>query len=651
MTVRNVKKNLAGQQDLLPGVGPYEQVRRGAPVTVDGPAKSYIELWRRTIVDTGLVYSGTFEDGCSAVTNSCVVSLTAGKAYIWRGVSTNVIPKDSSPQSTGGIGPTAWEDLGNNSVYSRILAELGSPTGVDLVGGAAKQADLAALNASIANVAFDNSIETTFAQKVRLGQSDCYVLVQGDSTGDSDTEWVRLTAGNIATKYPTHTVKYVMWDHPNTTWAAPVTVSVGTGTKTIWFYNGSRPGAVAGYWTGNRFIYAFNGLEFDVIFTNFGLNVPTSINAQQEQHAEHLFTLRNAQPRADLISCIQPIDYSLLDRNPVRAEGQKLVNKLYGIRTVDVMRKFLDLVASTGGDYTPWYIDSLHPSAAGSIEWAKLTTSALLTVKGDSATLATRAKANSGFPNGMFKQFLSGPSTIPDFWLSDSTVLKDQSFFETFGQAVRVSGLGVATGTLFVENANELMQRYMHLPQIVIAARLRSATSGVGSGKCGKVFFAHSINTAYTEVQSTQGVYGDINDNFRWVFLLVNKSFWQGKTDFRIGVFSGQTGEFVSIDRILISPTLAVDDCEEQDYLYEFTKTDTSHVVPANSRTRRLFTHTTPVAIRPGMQFEVALYPSIANLAISASCNVAGSLDLFYTNYSASDLTVPAGTLKFKQSI
>ena len=45
MTVRNVKKNLAGQQDLLPGVGPYQQVRRGVSVTVDGPAKSYIELW------------------------------------------------------------------------------------------------------------------------------------------------------------------------------------------------------------------------------------------------------------------------------------------------------------------------------------------------------------------------------------------------------------------------------------------------------------------------------------------------------------------------------------------------------------------------------------------------------------------------------
>lgn len=44
MTVRNVKKNLVGQQDLLPGVGPYSQIRRGVAVSMDGTAKSYIWL-------------------------------------------------------------------------------------------------------------------------------------------------------------------------------------------------------------------------------------------------------------------------------------------------------------------------------------------------------------------------------------------------------------------------------------------------------------------------------------------------------------------------------------------------------------------------------------------------------------------------------
>ena len=35
MTVRNVKKNLAGQQDLLPGVGPHNQIRRGVAVSME----------------------------------------------------------------------------------------------------------------------------------------------------------------------------------------------------------------------------------------------------------------------------------------------------------------------------------------------------------------------------------------------------------------------------------------------------------------------------------------------------------------------------------------------------------------------------------------------------------------------------------------
>ena len=54
MTVRNVKKNLAGQQDLLPGLGPYEQIRRGQTVTVDGPAKSYFDLFVRSYAEAGL---------------------------------------------------------------------------------------------------------------------------------------------------------------------------------------------------------------------------------------------------------------------------------------------------------------------------------------------------------------------------------------------------------------------------------------------------------------------------------------------------------------------------------------------------------------------------------------------------------------------
>ena len=134
MTVRNVKKNLAGQQDLLPGVGPYEQIRRGQSVIVDGPAKSYIELWKRSLHDAGLVYKGTFEDGCTVDLGECAVSLTLGIAFRWLGALPNIVPPASSPATTGGTGADAWLSVGDASAYSKVFNDLALSSGSSSIG-------------------------------------------------------------------------------------------------------------------------------------------------------------------------------------------------------------------------------------------------------------------------------------------------------------------------------------------------------------------------------------------------------------------------------------------------------------------------------------------------------------------------------------
>lgn len=133
MTVRNVKKNLAAKQDLLPGVGPYNQVRRGNAIVVDGPAKSYIELWKRLCADVGKAYAGTFEDGCSVPIGDCAVSLTKGIAYVWNGAVPVNVPANSSPETTGGISPSGWVELDSTNSYSRILAAFSAENGSTLI--------------------------------------------------------------------------------------------------------------------------------------------------------------------------------------------------------------------------------------------------------------------------------------------------------------------------------------------------------------------------------------------------------------------------------------------------------------------------------------------------------------------------------------
>ena len=106
MTVRNVKKNLAGQQDLLPGLGPYQQIRRGQPVIVDGPAKSYFDLFVRSYAEAGLPVKGTFEDGCTLATvDDIAIYLAAGKGYSYNGTLPHTIIAGETP-----IGNSSWVD-------------------------------------------------------------------------------------------------------------------------------------------------------------------------------------------------------------------------------------------------------------------------------------------------------------------------------------------------------------------------------------------------------------------------------------------------------------------------------------------------------------------------------------------------------------
>lgn len=131
MTVRNVKKNLAGQQDLLGGIGPFSQVRRGETIIVDGYAKSYIRLWKDFC---GSGYKGTFEDGCTVTSGTDIVlSLTDGEAYTWSGsipVDGKVLTAGSTPNDSGGIGPGLW----GVKLTSSLLDALTSAEGAGMVG-------------------------------------------------------------------------------------------------------------------------------------------------------------------------------------------------------------------------------------------------------------------------------------------------------------------------------------------------------------------------------------------------------------------------------------------------------------------------------------------------------------------------------------
>jgi len=480
---------------------------------------------------------------------------------------------------------------------------------------------------------------------IKANQNDVYVLTQGDSTGDSDYEFFRVMADAVAALFPTHTVLYKKWNHPSTLWDSATTISTGTGPRTITFYNGSYAGATPSYWTGKRNGSAYDGKFFDTIITNYGLNVPTLERHQTERLAEYLYTLGQQQPQAEVLVTIQATDYDLLDRTANRVKAQRRVAGLYGCRIIDVYSLFLELVKSTGGVYTSWYIDQLHPSVAGALEWAGLALSTLLTGGGGAIGAALPALAPSQLPNGNFREFLAGTSSPPTFWETSTSCVRDTSLFETSGNSARCVGVGAGTGVMYIP-ADEIFSRYKHAGDLLVAARVYSIGA---STKVGTLYAAHSVSTAYTEIQNTAGQASESSGGWRWAFLLIPKSFYNGKTDTHIGVFSGEAGELVSVDRIVIAPSLIPSDSDLTcSWRYRFDLFDSGFSLPAGAQSLRVFLSVPANSIKAGVRLTVG-HSAIPDSVILSGARVtaAGTGVLIqYYNPSAGVISIPDVTYR-----
>lgn len=223
MTVRNVKKNLAAQQDLLPGVGPYQQVRRGVMVPVDGPAKSYIELWKEYC---GEAYVGTFEDGFVTKPDCIAVSLAMGKAYRYTATAVVVMPANSPIDAN-------WVELSSSAARDWVITPITWP---GFAGGAkgdsaSNTTAISAANASgetysVPDGYWPNTVDATFniypnfrnysgGLKLKrglpgTGAQNPYPLIWAEKTSnmqrvDGGTKWFDVAMQGALTLEPTAT--------------------------------------------------------------------------------------------------------------------------------------------------------------------------------------------------------------------------------------------------------------------------------------------------------------------------------------------------------------------------------------------------------------------------------------------------------------
>lgn len=86
------------------------------------------EPWKRTLIDSGLnLVSGSFEEGATITSNTDALWYqSGGQCFVWGGSLPKVIPPNSTPNTTGGISPTAWSDVGNQTTLTTLAKSDGA---------------------------------------------------------------------------------------------------------------------------------------------------------------------------------------------------------------------------------------------------------------------------------------------------------------------------------------------------------------------------------------------------------------------------------------------------------------------------------------------------------------------------------------------
>ena len=217
-TQRVVRKQLAGAEDILQGVGTVTQTRGSGSYPIhklDIPIPTYdiaemqassAEFMRLYGTDTAYtdyrrnpegtigipsnlggvweplrsseyLVCGNFAVGAYVFNSDCIVALDQ-QSYNWQGDVPKVVAAGSTPATSGGIGAGAWVDRTDVT----LRAELAGGNGVDLVGGAKR----IELTRDISSVAFNPITESTYDANIASIDSNSSMRLKLSITG-SDT--------------------------------------------------------------------------------------------------------------------------------------------------------------------------------------------------------------------------------------------------------------------------------------------------------------------------------------------------------------------------------------------------------------------------------------------------------------------------------
>lgn len=385
-------------------------------------------------------------------------------------------------------------------------------------------------------------------QKLRFG-NNANIIVFSDSTGDATTEWVYLTAVNLATDYPTHTVNYRLWDSGAANYAAPIVVQVGSGSAVLTVYNSAVAGSIPTRFMGADLAGAARPAVLtedpDLIFVSYGHNGGNDIPTQYSLLSGFINEVQRLNPLSPVI---------VIGQNPVTTDNS-MQPKVEAFRQVATQRGcgFIDVHAFFIDNLQPlvdYYIDDVHPNPAGSAAWAGLVHNAL-TYSYKGAGGASNASGGEYLIN-VFDTFrLMSVGAI----INLVTPSRDIALFEGAGESMQLTAAGAPSWSsqffaLDVIDTNDILR--FRGKTVSVKVRMQ-APEGAGY-LTGRLALYDGINTITTP---NGGPHGNA-----WYDHVISMRVGTAATYVRIYIYMDDTvgGSVLNVDRITVSAGMEAKD-------------------------------------------------------------------------------------------
>ena len=428
-------------------------------------------------------------------------------------------------------------------------------TDAQLLASQLKAHELVNLNSSASEI--DASVKmheqvVNFIYNLNHPNRNMSMLFVNDSTGDSNTEWIYLTAQYIASHFAIN-VKFRYWNDTTNAYDSAIIINTGNtytldifnfavGGTTIHYILGSQKATKAYKEITNTSIYTGINEQLDMLVFNHGHNLDetsmgkTGVALMFAQTVEELITYH---PYAG-IGIVKQNPNTLLSNETKTRQIIDYANKR-GFWVIDFWQKYIEL-----GMDSSLYKDFQHPSDYGQLIITKVVTDILsLSPIYSKACNNTGLMLNKGInylTNGNFTTY-TNINDVPDgYAVSGGTAVKDLTKYDSRkGYSVKFT----ATATSAYFGIVSLTSGFDHLKGKTVTLAVRMFVDAPTTLETGNIGITSDSTSLIPTPQS--------KSNGSWVWRFYSLNIKNTESTLRARVYlNNAVGTSVYVDRMIL---------------------------------------------------------------------------------------------------